>query len=59
MPNATKKVQQLLNSYPLRRGVSFLGREYPVEIGGETKNIDMLFYVVPLHRYLVMEVKTT
>ena len=43
----------------LGRGVSFLGREYPVEIGGETKNIDMLFYVVPLHRYLVREVKTT
>ena len=43
----------------LGRGVSFLGREYPVEIGGETKKIDLLFYVVPLHRYLVMEVKTT
>ena len=43
----------------LGRGVSFLGREYPVEIGGETKYIDLLFYVVPLHRYLVMEVKTT
>ena len=42
----------------LGRGVSFLGREYPVEIGGETKYIDLLFYVVPLHRYLVMEVKT-
>lgn len=43
----------------LGRGVGFLGREYPVEIGGETKYIDLLFYVVPLHRYLVMEVKTT
>lgn len=43
----------------LGRGVAFLGREYPVEIGGETKSIDLLFYVVPLHRYLVMEVKTT
>lgn len=43
----------------LGRGVSFLGREYPVEIGGETKYIDLLFYIVPLHRYLVMEVKTT
>ena len=42
----------------LGRGVAFLGREYPVEIGGETKTIDLLFYVVPLHRYLVMEVKT-
>lgn len=43
----------------LGKGVAFLGREYPVEIGGETKNIDLLFYVVPLHRYLVVEVKTT
>lgn len=42
----------------LGKGVAFLGREYPVEIGGETKAIDLLFYVVPLHRYLVMEVKT-
>ena len=42
----------------LGKGVAFLGREYPVEIGGETKCIDLLFYVVPLHRYLVMEVKT-
>ena len=39
--------------------VSFVGKEYPVEIGGETKNIDLLFYIIPLHRYLVMEVKTT
>ena len=42
----------------LGKGVAFLGREYPVEIGGETKNIDLLFCIVPLHRYLVMEVKT-
>ena len=42
----------------LGRLVSFVGREYPVEIGGETKNIDLLFYIIPLHRYLVMEVKT-
>ena len=40
------------------KGVAFLGKEYPVEIGGETKNIDLLFYIVPLHRYLVVEVKT-
>ena len=42
----------------LGKGVAFLGREYPIEIGGETKAIDLLFYIVPLHRYLVMEVKT-
>ena len=40
------------------KGVAFLGREYPVEVGGETKNIDLLFYIVPLHRYFVVEVKT-
>lgn len=40
------------------KGVAFLGREYPVEVSGETKNIDLLFYIVPLHRYLVVEVKT-
>lgn len=39
--------------------VSFVGREYQVEIGGETKSIDLLFYIIPLHRYLIMEVKTT
>ncbi len=39
------------------KGVAFLGKEYPVEVGDETKNIDLLFYIVPLHRYLVVEVK--
>ena len=40
------------------RGVAFMGSEYPVELGGEEKLIDLLFYVVPLHRYLIVEVKT-
>jgi len=39
--------------------VSFVGREYPVEMGGETKNIDLLFYIISLHRYLIMEIKTS
>ena len=34
-------IEQTLLS--LGRLVSFVGREYPVEIGGETKNIDLLF----------------
>lgn len=53
---ADKELRTLLS---LGKGVAFLGREYPIEIGGETKNIDLLFYIVPLHRYLVMEVKTS
>ena len=40
------------------RGVAFVGREYTVELGGEEKQIDLLFYVIPLHRYLIVEVKT-
>ena len=31
----------------LGRLVSFVGRECPVEIGGETKNIDLLFFRHP------------
>ncbi len=50
-------IEQTLLS--LGKLVSFVGKEYPVEIGDETKNIDLLFYIIPLHRYLVMEVKTT
>ena len=40
------------------KGVSFLGREYRLEVGGDELFIDLLFYVIPLRRYLVMEVKT-
>ena len=40
------------------KGVAFLGREYPVEVGGETKDIELLFYIVRRRRYLGVEVKT-
>lgn len=40
------------------KGVSFLGREYRIEVGGDEMFIDLLFYVIPLRRYLVMEIKT-
>ncbi len=43
----------------LGRGFSFLGREYRLEAGGIEKFIDLLFYIIPLHRYCVVEVKTT
>lgn len=43
----------------LGRGFSFLGREYRLEVGGVEKFIDLLFYIIPLHRYCVVEVKTT
>ncbi len=43
----------------LGKGFSFVGREYRISAGGKDKFIDLLFYVIPLHRYCVIEVKTT
>ena len=43
----------------LGRGFSFVGREYRISAGGKDKFIDLLFYIIPLHRYCVIEVKTT
>lgn len=43
----------------LGRGFSFVGREYRFSAGGKDKFIDLLFYIIPLHRYCVIEVKTT
>ena len=43
----------------LGNGIAFLVREYRIEIG-ETENfIDMLFYHIRLHCYVVVEVKIT
>lgn len=42
----------------LGKGFAYLGREYRIEVGGEEKFIDMLFYNIPLHRYVVVEIKT-
>ena len=43
----------------LGNGFAFVGREYRIEIG-ETENfIDMLFYHIRLHCYVVVEVKIT
>ncbi len=43
----------------LGRGFSFVGQEYHLCAGGKDKYIDLLFYIIPLHCYCVIEVKTT
>ena len=43
----------------LGKGFSFVGREYRLSAGGKDKYIDLLFYIIPLHRYCVIEVKIT
>lgn len=42
----------------LGNGFAFVGREKTIEVCGEEKRIDLLFYFIPLHRYLAVEVKT-
>ena len=43
----------------LGKGFSFVGREYRLSAGGKDKYIDLLFYIIPLHRYCVIEIKVT
>ena len=43
----------------LGRGFSYCGKEYKLVAGGKEKFIDLLFYIIPLHRYCVIEVKIT
>lgn len=43
----------------LGKGFAYMGREFRLEIGSEEKFMDMLFYHVDLHCYVVIEVKTT
>jgi len=43
----------------LGKGFSFVGREFRLSAGCKDKYIDLLFYIIPLHRYCVIEVKTT
>ena len=43
----------------LGRGFSYVGKEYRLVAGGKEKFIDLLFYIIPLHRYCAIEVKIT
>jgi predicted nuclease of restriction endonuclease-like (RecB) superfamily len=43
----------------LGRGFAFVGRQYPLEIGGEDFRIDLLFYHLKLRCYLVIDLKMT
>jgi predicted nuclease of restriction endonuclease-like (RecB) superfamily len=42
----------------LGSGFSYLGRQYPLEVGGDKFVMDLLFYHVRLHCYVVVELKT-
>lgn len=40
-------------------GFAFVGRQYPISVGAEEFRIDLLFYHFKLHRFVVIELKTT
>jgi hypothetical protein len=40
-------------------GFAFLGNQYRLEVGGEEFFVDLLFYHVRLHCYVVVELKVT
>lgn len=42
----------------LGQGFSFVGRQYKLNIGGDDFRIDLLFYNIKLHCYVVVELKT-
>lgn len=51
----TEKVVKLLME--MGKGFAFVGREYPLPIEGTEEYIDLLFYHLSLHCYVVVEVK--
>ena len=53
MDNITKLLLEM------GRGFAFVGREYPLPIEGTEEYIDLLFYHLCLHCYVVVEVKVT
>lgn len=51
MDNITKFLMEL------GKGFAFVGREYTIPIEGTEEKIDLLFYHLYLHCYVVVEVK--
>lgn len=41
----------------LGTGFAFVGRQYPLEVSGKEYRLDLLFYHIPLHRYVVIDLK--
>jgi len=41
----------------LGQGFAYVGKQYPIQIGGKSRNIDLLFYHLELRCYVVIELK--
>ena len=51
----TEHIQKFL--LELGQGFAFVGRQVPLEVGGQDFNIDLLFYRLNLRCYVVIELK--
>lgn len=41
----------------LGKGFAFVGRQYPIQIGNKERKIDLLFYHLKMHSYVVIDLK--
>ncbi|MBM3611243.1 MAG: DUF1016 domain-containing protein, partial [Alphaproteobacteria bacterium] len=53
--NLEQQVSKLL--LEMRTGFAYIGRQYPIQVGGQDFWIDMLFYNVKLRAYVAVELK--
>ncbi len=53
--NLTDNITQFL--LELGKGFAFVGRQYPIQIGQKERKIDLLFYHLKMHCYVVIDLK--
>jgi predicted nuclease of restriction endonuclease-like (RecB) superfamily len=51
----TENITQFL--LELGKGFAFVGRQYPIQIGSKERKIDLLFYHLKMHCYVVIDLK--
>lgn len=53
--NLTENITHLL--LELGKGFAFVGRQYPLQVGNKERRIDLLFYHIKMHCYVVIDIK--
>lgn len=51
----TENIAQFL--LELGKGFAFVGRQYPIKVGSKDRKIDLLFYHLKMHCYIVIDLK--
>lgn len=53
--NLTENITQFL--LELGKGFAFVGRQYPLQVGNKERKLDLLFYHIKMHCYVVIDLK--